>query len=169
MCWKLVARRADRANTGLARLCALVLVCTLTIAGCASTGAGTGTGSQAGLDDDGRRASECILSRTIRDFSALDERNLILDGPGSRAYHVVLATPSFSLESEFTIGLIDRDGDGRICPYGRDRVLIDGPLTEQVTIRSIEQISADEVEGLRVRFGLEEAAPEDLVTVTEVE
>ena len=167
MDWKRIDRRAHRANTGLTALGALVLAFTLTIAGCASTGGGAG--SRASVGDDGRLSSDCILSRTIRDFSALDNSNLILDGPGSRAYHVVLATPSFSLESEYTIGLIDRDGDGRICPYGRDRVLIDGPLTEQVSIRSIEQISEDQVEGLRVRFGLEEAATADSVTVTEVE
>jgi hypothetical protein len=139
----------------------------LTSAGCASTGGGED--SRASLNDDGRRTSDCILSRTIRDFSTLDNRNLILDVAGSRAYHVVLATPSFSLESEFSIGLVDRDGDGRICPFGRDRILIDGPLAEQVSIRSIEQISEDEIEALRVRFGLEEAAPEDSVTVTEIE
>jgi hypothetical protein len=142
-------------------------VIVLTVAGCASTGGGDE--SQANLDSDGRRGSDCILSRTIRDFSTLDNRNLILDVAGSRAYHVVLAMPSFSLESEFSIGLVDRDGDGRICPFGRDRILIDGPLAEQVSIRSIERISEEEIEALRVQFGLEEAAPEDSVTVTEIE
>ena len=167
MRWNTFEQRADRADTGLTRLRASILASLVAVAGCASTGGGEG--SQGRLDTDGRVASDCILSRTIRDFTTLDERNLILDAPGSRAYHVVLATPSFSLESEYTIGLIDRDGDGRICPYGRDRVLIDGPLREQVSIRSIEQITEDEVEALRVRFSLEEAAPDDSVTVTEIE
>ena len=135
-------------------------------AGCASSGV---DGDQTVRDSTDPRPMTCMFSSTIRDFTTLDDRNLILDAPGNRAYHVVLATPSINIETEFRIAVVDRDRDGRICSYGRDRILIDGPLTEQVSIRSIEQIDEIGVEALKVRFGLIEPATEEAVTVTEIE
>ncbi|MGD8324806.1 MAG: DUF6491 family protein [Gammaproteobacteria bacterium] len=152
---------------GTLRAAAALLAVAAGAAGCAGTGGDSG--SQARLDGGDGRASDCIFSSSIRDFTALDNRNLILDAPGSRAYHVVLTMPSMNLESEFRIGVVDRDGDRRICPFGRDRILIDGPLREELSIRSIRQIDEEDVEALKVEFGLEEAAAEDAVTVTEIE
>ena len=156
------ANRTDRRRTPRLMTALGILAAAGGIAGCATTD----TSDRAGTDG---RASDCIFSSSIRDFTALDNRNLILDAPGSRAYHVVLATPSLNLQSEFRIGVLDRDGDNRICPFGRDRILVDGPLREEISIRSIRQIDEVGVEALRVEFGLEEAASEDSVTVTEVE
>ena len=90
--------------------------------------------------------------RTISDYNALDANDLVIYGPADSAYHVVLASPSIGIEDEFAIGVYD-DGDGRICPYGRDAILIDGPLDEEIRIRSIESLEPAELEALLVEFG----------------
>lgn len=138
------------------RIIPALLVLAVTVA-CAST-EGQNLGSL---------SSDCMFSRGIRDYRALDNRNLIVYGMGRRPYHVVLASPSTNVEHEFTIGVYD-DGDGRVCPYGRDAILIDGAIPERIQIRSIEEIAADEVEALEAEYGLIESA-DDAVTVTEVQ
>ena len=135
----------------------------MVLAGCA-TGSGEGTRADAG--QAGSAGSDCIINRGIRDFETLDNQNLILFGPGNRAYHVILTTPSINLEGEFAIGVFDRDG--RICPFGGDAILVEGPLDERIPIRSIEAIDDLDVEALKVRFGKLEP-PEDAVTVTDIE
>jgi hypothetical protein len=108
-----------------------------------------------------------MFNRAIRDFDVLDDRNLILHGPGSTAYHVVLTTPSDNIGGEISIGVLD-DGDGRICPGGRDAILVDGVIPERIPMRSIEALSDADVEALKVDFGVIEGAG-DAVTVTEIE
>lgn len=109
----------------------------------------------------------------IRDFEALDDQNLIIHGAGSRAYHVVLPTPVINLDREFSIGVLDAAlgavaPDGRICPYGGDAIIVEGPITERVPIRSIESLTVEQLEALRVRFGEDESG-EDLVTGTVIQ
>jgi hypothetical protein len=135
------------------------------LSGCAGMPSGDRTTASA-------NTNACIPNRGIRDYNSLDDQNLILYGIGRQAYHVVLSTPSMNLKSEFTIGVLDGGGagsDGRICPFGGDAILIDGPLRERVPIRSIERIDDDRVEALRVEFGQIEAADESDVTVTEIQ
>ena len=110
--------------------------------------------------------SDCIINRGVRDFDMLDERNLIIYGIGRTPYHVVLATPSLNISNEYAIGILDEDG--RICPYGGDAIIIDGPIREVISIRSIEAIDREDVELLKVQFGVIEAAG-DAVTITEIE
>jgi hypothetical protein len=112
--------------------------------------------------------SDCIINRGVRDFDVLDNQNLIIYGPGHRGYHVVLVTPSINIRGEIAIGIVDGDEDGRICSFGRDMILVDGPLREQMSIRSIEAVDGADVEALKVQFGLIESA-DDAVTVTEIE
>jgi hypothetical protein len=131
------------------------------LAGCATSSSG------------GPLPSDCILGGNVRDFTPLDNQNLILYGPGNRPYHVVLATRAIDLEREFSIGVYDGDagfgGVGRICPYGGDAIIIEGPITERIPIRSIEQIDDTDVDALLVRFGKAEPADDDEVTVTEIQ
>lgn len=137
------------------------------MSGCAVTPSSDGTTASTTTN-----TSACIPNRGIRDYTSLDDQNLILYGIGRQAYHVILATPSMNLETEFSVGVLDGGGagaDGRICPFGGDAILIDGPIAERVPIRSIERIDDDQVEALRVEFGLDEAADESDITVTEIQ
>lgn len=136
----------------------------LVLAGCAGSPS-TGDGTTANRISPA--ASDCIINSGIRDYATLDNRNLIIYGPGRRAYHVVLTTPSLDIEHEYRIGIFDRDG--RICPFGGDAIIIQGPITERIPIRSIERLDDAQETALKVRFGKEEAASEDLVTVTDVD
>lgn len=117
--------------------------------------------------------SDCIVGGNVRDFTALDNRNLILYGTGNRPYHVVLTRRAIDLEREFSIGVYDADagfgGIGRICPYGGDAIIIQGPITERIPIRSIEQIDDVGVQALMVRFGKAEPADDGDVTITEIQ
>lgn len=101
--------------------------------------------------------ADCIIIRTINDFDALDENDLVIYGPGDTAYHVVLTSPSNQIESEIAIGVKD-DGDGRLCPYGLDSIIVEGALLEEIRIRSIESLDEGELEILLVEFGEIEAA-----------
>ena len=141
-------------------MCALVC-----LAGCA----GVGSGGATVRDDDSRAAIDCFLNRPTLDYSRLDDSNLIIEGAGSSAYHVVLSSRSVYLRDEIAIGLVDNDGDGRICPFGGDRILVAGTLTEEIPIRSITLIDEDEVEGLKIQFGVIESADEGAVTITEIQ
>jgi hypothetical protein len=155
----------NRATTGLIGLATII-----TLAGCATGSADDGSTAR---NSAGSPPSDCILGGNVRDYTPLDNRNLILYGTGNRPYHVVLATPAIDLEREFTIGVYDGDagfgGIGQICPYGGDAIIIEGPITERIPIRSIERIDDVDVEALKVQFGKVEAADEDSLTVTEIQ
>jgi hypothetical protein len=139
-------------------LAALVGALVSWVSGCAGSGvARERTG--------GGRPMDCILGGGIRDYSVLDERNLLFDGPGRTAYHVVLIRPATNIDREFQIGVYDNDG--RICPYGGDAIIIDGPIRDVIPILSIERIDQQGVEALQVEFGIIEMAG-DAVTVTEI-
>lgn len=148
------ANRVFRALRSLPAACAVGLV-----AACAGSSAGDGGG--------GSLPADCIINRGVRDYDLLDNRNLIIYGAGGNAYHVVMATPATTdLRGELGIGILD--DDGRICPYGRDAIIIDGPITERIPIRSIERLDDADVEALQIEYGLIEPAG-DAVTVTEIE
>jgi hypothetical protein len=106
--------------------------------------------------------ADCIMIRTINDFDALDGNDLVIYGPGDTAYHVVLASPSNQIESEIAIGVED-DGDGRLCPYGLDSIIVEGNMFEKIRIRSIESLDEEELEILLVEFGEIEAADPPVV------
>lgn len=154
-------------NSALIGLAGMAVLATLSA--CA-----TGSSNGESLSSSGGGSpSDCILGGSVRNYTALDNQNLILYGPGNRPYHVVLASRAINLESEFTIGVYDRDaafgGISRICPYGGDAVIVDGPIRERILIRSIERIDDSRVEALKVRYGKTEAADGDAVTVTELD
>lgn len=149
----------------LARSTLLALGVVLVATGCATGSTGQRTAALDGENDDSRL--ECIVNRGIRDFTPLDDQNLIIFGPGRRAYHVTLVTPALDLDGEFRLGVYDTDG--RICPYGGDAILIDGILSQRVPIRSIQSIDEGEVEALRVEYGRAEAADVEATTITEIQ
>jgi hypothetical protein len=129
--------------------------------GCAMQGAGAGGSARASATLD------CLLNRNLRQYTLLDDRNLIIYGSGL-PYHVVLSSAAIDLRGEIAIGVLDRDQNGRICPYGGDSILIDGPLFERIPISSIERIDDAQVETLEIEFGVVES-PEGQFIVTPLE
>lgn len=97
------------------------------------------------------RGSDCISQMSVRDYSVLDDTNLIVTGAGSRKYHVMLYRSAFDLRSTWRVGF--RSPTGQICPGFSDLVVSDGIGTEHIKIRSIRALTPQEHEELLVRFG----------------
>ena len=97
------------------------------------------------------RGSDCISQMTVRDYSVLDDTNLIVTGAASRKYHVTLYRSAFDLRSTWRIGF--RSPTGQICPGFSDLVVSDGIGTERIKIRSIRQLTPEEHDELLVSFG----------------
>ncbi len=102
------------------------------------------------------RGSDCISIRTIRDYTALDDRNLLIWASPKRPYFVRLSSPAWGLRSSFQIGTVSRDD--RLCPYGGDALVFDSAGRDTARIASIRRISEDEADWLLVRFGKKESA-----------
>lgn len=98
--------------------------------------------------------SDCILIRTIRDYTPLDDRNLLIWGPARRAYHVTLFRPAFELRSSFQMSFSSRDD--QLCPYGGDRVVFGDFNPDSIGIQSISRISDDQADELLIRYGRKE-------------
>jgi hypothetical protein len=107
-----------------------------------------------GLSEDFGRGSDCIWLRTVRDYTTLDDRNLLIRGTGKRNYLVTLMHRSFGLKSSIGLGFSSRDD--QLCPYGGDALVLDGLNREKVGIRSISEVSPEQVDELMIRFGRKE-------------
>lgn len=128
----------------------LVVLISGVLVACAGTG-----GSRAPADRDvSARGSDCILIRTIRDYTPLDDRNLLIWGPANRAYHVTLFRPAFELRSSFQMSFSSRDD--QLCPYGGDRVVFGDFNPDAIGIQSISRLSADQADELLIRYGRKE-------------
>ncbi|MCI0516836.1 MAG: DUF6491 family protein, partial [Woeseiaceae bacterium] len=101
-----------------------------------------------------RNGSDCIWIRTVRDYTTLDDQNLLVRGSGKRTYLVTLSFPSFELRSSMGLGFSSRDD--QLCPYGGDGIVFNGLSRETIRIRSITEVSSDEAEQLMVQFGKKE-------------
>lgn len=112
------------------------------------------------------RGSDCILIRTIRDYTPLDDRNMLIWGPGKRAYYVTLIRPAFELRSSFRMGFSSRDD--QLCPYGGDGIVVGSLSQDTVGIRAISRVSEEQADQLLIRYGRKEPAeqqapaPEDV-------
>ena len=140
----------------------VMLVFSCGIAGCA----GSGQAETGGRADAGYRGSDCILIRTIRDYTPLDDLNLLIWGPAKRAYHVTLIRPSFELRSSFRMGFSSRDD--QLCPYGSDGIVVGSLSRDTIAIRAISRLSEEQADQLLIRYGRKEPAeqqapaPEDV-------
>jgi hypothetical protein len=101
------------------------------------------------------RGSDCIWLRTVRDYTTLDDRNLLIRGSGNRSYLVTLQHRSFDLKSSMGLSFASRDD--QLCPYGGDAIVFEGLSKESVRIRSISRVSREQADELMVRFGKKEA------------
>jgi len=108
-----------------------------------------------GRKDLDLRGSDCILIRTIRDYTPLDDRNLLIWGPAKRGYFVTLFRPAFGIRSSFRLGFSSRDD--RLCPYGGDAIVFGGMADEKISIQSISRVSAEQADELLIRYGKREA------------
>lgn len=111
-------------------------------------------------------SNECTWSSTIRDWKRLDDKNLIVWGPGKQAYHVQLSFPLFGLNSAEGIALVDRDGNNQICGYGMDRIAVpDSPVHSDAVINGITRLDeagiAQLAEKYKVRWGKKKPKPQE--------
>ena len=115
--------------------------------------------------------SDCILIRTIRDYSPLDNQHLLIRGPAKRAYFVTLFRPTFEMRGSMSLRFDSRDG--QLCPYGGDSIVFSGLGGESIRIQSISRITADQEEQLMIRYGkrkpAESVAPAEPANVTGAE
>lgn len=107
-----------------------------------------------GRKDLDLRGSDCILIRTIRDYTPLDDRHLLIWGAAKRGYFVSLTRPAFGMRSSFRLGFSSRDD--QLCPYGGDAVVLGEMPHEQVRVRSISRVDEEQAEELLIRFGKRE-------------
>ncbi|MDH4049060.1 MAG: DUF6491 family protein [Gammaproteobacteria bacterium] len=101
-----------------------------------------------GIESNG---SDCIWIRTVRDYTTLDDRNLLIRGSGKRTYLVTLLHRSFDLRSAIGLGFSSRDD--QLCPFGGDSIVFDGLSRESVGIRAITEVTEEQAEQLMVHFG----------------
>jgi hypothetical protein len=111
------------------------------------------------------RGSDCISIRTLRDYTALDDKNLLIWASPKRPYFVRLFSPAWGLRSSFQIGTLSRDD--QLCPYGGDALVFDSAGRETSRIASIRRVTPEEADWLLVRFGKKDPA-EDQTPAAEV-
>lgn len=111
--------------------------------------------------------SDCISIRTIRDYTALDDRSLIMEGMGQRKYFVTLQMSSFDLRSSHQMRTVSRDE--WLCPYGGDSIIF-GTFSDQgVGIRSISKVTEEQAEELLIRYGKKDPGEEQNPVPKEIE
>jgi hypothetical protein len=103
----------------------------------------------------------CVFIRTIFDWRAVDDERIIIreTAGDDHAYLVLLVSPSFNLHTADTIAFADGNGDGRLCSFGGDAVLLPGTIGERRLISSIKRLTAAEVKALQGRAASPAAKP----------
>jgi hypothetical protein len=121
-------------------------------------------------DADSERVSarsDCISTRTIRDYRVLDDSNLVVTAQGNRKYHIALSRRAVGLRASWKIGF--RSTSGRACGGFDDIVVDDGFGPERIRIAGIRELTPEEYEELLVRFGKKEPATEPAPATESVE
>ncbi len=106
--------------------------------------------------DENSRRTDCISGGTIRDYTVLDDANLIVSGVGKRRYHVTLQRRAFAMRSAWQIGFTSPTG--RICAGFSEIIFYEGMGTidrrpERIRVKSIRQLTPEEMDELLIRFG----------------
>ena len=103
-------------------------------------------------EDDSLRG-DCIHGPSIRGYTVLDERNLIIDA-GRRSYHLVLQRRAWGLNNSRRVGFDSTTG--RVCA-GFDELVFETHLGgESIRIDAIRELTPEEEEHLLIRFGKKE-------------
>jgi len=126
----------------------LVIITSLCgLVACANTDEGQ-AGESHGAESAG---SDCISQAAIRDYTVLNEENLLVTAGGDRKYHVALSRRAFGIRSSSAIGF--HSATSRICG-GFDEVVVGNGLgPEKIRISSIRRLSPESEEELLIRFG----------------
>jgi hypothetical protein len=95
--------------------------------------------------------SDCIWIRSIRDYTPLDSRTLLIWGGSDRPYYVRLASPARRMGLGMSVKVHSRDD--RLCPYGGDALIFDHFDNSGITVRSISRITKEQAEDILVRYG----------------
>ena len=103
-------------------------------------------------DDVGESSyrGDCIHKPSIRGYTVLDERNLIIDA-GRRSYHLVLQRRAWGLNRSW--GIAFDSATSRVCA-GFDEVVFDRREDGgSIRIETIRALTPEEEEHLLIRFG----------------
>ncbi len=93
----------------------------------------------------------CIYSRMVDDFEVIDNRTLVVYAPTRKSPYIIeLFAPEPGLKFEHSLGFEDRNADGRICAYGGDSIIVQGPISNRITISSVNKVDPEQVKQLRV-------------------
>lgn len=129
------------------------------LSGCASTGE---------VDSTPRTGfSDCIYEGTIRDYTVLDDANLLVTGSAKRKYHIALSRRAHGLRSTWQIGFASPTE--RICAGFSDIVVDDNAGLEKIRIRSIRRLTAEQADDLLVQYGRKKPEIEQTPTPQPVE
>lgn len=100
-------------------------------------------------DKPNKGRTDCVFSRTINDWTVIDNKTLAIWAPSRKTpYIVTLTRPATGLKFEQSLGFEDRNNDGQFCDYGGDSIIIGGAIPDRVTIASVRRVDADEANRL---------------------
>lgn len=107
-------------------------------------------------DDLNYNGSDCIWIRSIRDYTPLDDKTLLIWGGTRKPYYVRLVFPARDMSSAIGIGVDSRDD--RLCPYGGDGLKFGRFDPIPVGIRSISKLTMEQADAILVRYGKQEGS-----------
>ena len=115
-------------------------------------------GSPTAAEDDSLAdepvGSDCISQGSVRDYTVLDDANLIVTASVRKKYHIVLSRHAMDLRSSRAIGFDSTTS--RICSRFSD-LLVEGHFgPEKVRITSIRLLTPEDENELLIRFGKKE-------------
>jgi Family of unknown function (DUF6491) len=105
--------------------------------------------------------NDCVFSGTINDWRPLDDRHLVIWAPNRKdAYLVSLSFPLTNLKSRESMAIIDNNGDGRLCGYGMDQIVIGGgPYPEKSTVMGMTKLDEAGLAALGEQYNVKLVRP----------
>jgi hypothetical protein len=128
----------------------LIIYYLSSLAACASSPEAPEGGSLA----DEPVGSDCISQGSVRDYTVLDDANLIVTASVRKKYHIVLSRKAMNLRSSRAIGF--DAATGRICSKFSDLIVEGHSRPEKIRIASIRLLTPEDENDLLVRFGKKE-------------
>jgi hypothetical protein len=96
----------------------------------------------------------CVFSRTVHDFKALDRNKLVIWAPSRKtAYLVEVGMPLLDLQWANRLGFVDSNGDGRLCGFGMDRIVVGGTsFPQRATIMGVTRLDEAHLAALEQEY-----------------